>query len=295
MGPNRIEWPTLALIAACYTVWVCGTTMLAQIWLPLGVVATALAIALFASLQHEIIHGHPFQSKKLNEALVFPGLTVLIPYMRFRDTHLDHHLNSDLTDPYDDPESNYLDPKVWNCLHRTGKAVLRFNNTLLGRISIGSAISQVTFMCSDWRAIRRGDRRVLAGWLWHFPALIMVFGWLLAFGSMPVWAYLLAAYLGLSLIKIRTFLEHQAHARASGRTVVIEDRGFLAFLFLNNNFHMVHHSHPRVPWYRLPRLYAQNKDRFLARNGGYVYPSYAEIFRRHFLRRKDPVPHPFWD
>ena len=295
MGPNRIEWPTLALIAACYTVWVCGTPMLAQIWLPLGVVATALAIALFASLQHEIIHGHPFQSKKLNEALVFPGLTVLIPYLRFRDTHLDHHLNSDLTDPYDDPESNYLDPKVWNQPPRLVQAVLRFNNTLLGRISIGSAVSQVTFMCSDWRAIRRGDRRVLAGWLWHFPALLLVLGWLVAFGSMPIWAYLLAAYLGLSLIKIRTFLEHQAHARASGRTVVIEDRGFLAFLFLNNNFHMVHHSHPRVPWYRLPRLYAQNKERFLARNGGYVYPSYAEIFRRHFLRRKDPVPHPFWD
>ena len=76
--------------------------------------------------------------------------------------------------------------------------------------------------------------------------------WLLAVGAMPVWAYLLAAYLGWSLLKIRTFLEHRAHEAARARTVIIEDRGPLALLFLNNNFHVVHHMHPGVPWYRLP-------------------------------------------
>ena len=61
---------------------------------------------------------------------------------------------------------------------------------------------------------------------------------------MPVWAYLLAAYLGWSLLKIRTYLEHRAHEAARARTVVIESRGPLALLFLNNNFHVVHHMHP---------------------------------------------------
>ena len=56
---------------------------------------------------------------------------------------------------------------------------------------------------------------------------------LLAVSEMPFWAYLLSAYLGLSLLKIRTFLEHQAHEKARGRTVIIEDRGPLALLFLN--------------------------------------------------------------
>ena len=292
---GKIEWPTLALVVGCYVVWGLGTTVLAQLSLPVGLVVTALAIALFASLQHEIIHKHPFENQRLNEALVFPGLTVLIPYLRFRDTHLDHHMNADLTDPYDDPESNYLDPKVWERLPKALRAVLRFNNTLMGRLSVGTAVSQVTFMCGDLRAIKDGDHRVLSGWLWHIPALLLVVAWLIWVGTMPIWAYLIAAYIGLSLIKIRTFLEHQAHERATGRTVVIEDRGFLAFLFLNNNFHVVHHCHPRVPWYRLPQLYTQNKDRFLTRNGSYVYRSYGEIFRRHFLKRKDPVPHPFWE
>ena len=94
------------------------------------------------------------------------------------------------------------------------------------------------------------------------------------------------------MLKIRTFLEHQAHELVRGRTVVVEDRGPLAFLFLNNNFHIVHHMHPKMPWYRLPGLYFANREKYLTRNGGYRYASYAEIFRRHLIRAKDTVPHP---
>ena len=68
----------------------------------------------------------------------------------------------------------------------------------------------------------------------------------------------------------------------------------MALLFLNNNLHVVHHMHPRVAWYRLPRLFAENRARYLRRNDGYYYRSYAEVFRKHFLRAKDPVPHPLW-
>jgi fatty acid desaturase len=109
---------------------------------------------------------------------------------------------------------------------------------------------------------------------------------------MPVWAYGLAAYLALSILKVRTFLEHRAHEKAAGRSVIIEDRGPFSLLFLNNNLHAVHHAHPRVAWYDLPGLYAARREHFLAKNRGYRYRSYAEVFARHFLAAKDPVPHP---
>jgi len=76
--------------------------------------------------------------------------------------------------------------------------------------------------------------------------------------------------------------------------VIIEDRGLLALLFLNNNFHVVHHMHPKVPWYRLPALYRERRAHYLERNDGYRYASYREVFARHLLRAKDPVPHPLW-
>jgi fatty acid desaturase len=287
------EWPTLALLVLCYGVWGFGTTWLAQLWLPLGMVAVALSAALHSSLSHEALHGHPFRSRFWNAALVFPALTVVVPYLRFRDTHLAHHCNEALTDPYDDPETNYLDPAVWRRLPGWWRKILIFNNTLLGRMLLGPLIGTLAFVQSDWRLIRAGDRRVLRGWLWHLPAVALVLLWV-AGSAMPVWAFALATYAALSILKIRTFLEHRAHADAHGRTVVIEDRGPLALIFLNNNFHIVHHMHAQVPWYALPALYRENRARFLSRNDGYRYASYAEVFRSYFWRAKDPVPHPLW-
>jgi fatty acid desaturase len=173
------------------------------------------------------------------------------------------------------------------------RALLRANNTLLGRVALGPAIAQVAFMHGDLRAIRAGDRAVRSAWLAHLPAAGAVLA-AVALAPMPVWAYLVAVYAGHGLVKIRTFLEHRAHAHAAGRTVVIEDRGPLALLFLNNNFHLVHHMHPQVPWYRLPGLYFADAQRYLRRNQGYRYRSYADIVRHHLLRAKDPVPHPLW-
>ena len=260
----------------------------------MGIAVTAVATALFSSLQHEVLHGHPFRRKWLNEALVFPGLTLLIPYQRFRDTHLAHHTDETLTDPFDDPEANYLDGAVWERLPSPVRAILRFNNTLFGRLTLGTGVSQVVFMRNDWRKARAGDWPVIRGWLLHILGVAMVVVWLRWLGAMPLWAYFFAAYIGLSIIKIRTFLEHRAHEDAQGRTVVIEDRGPLAFVFLNNNFHIVHHMHPGVPWYRLPGLYFQDRDGYLSRNDGYVYRSYGEVFRRFFFRAKDPIVHPLW-
>ena len=227
----------------------------------------------------------------MNDVLVYPSLNLFIPYIRFRDTRLAHHKNSRLTDPYDDPESNYLAPTGWAALCRFRQAVMQVNNTLAGRMVVGPLVGQIYFMLGDWRMIRAGQRDVAWVWVWHLciAAVILAVVWATGF---PIWAYVLAAYIGLSLLKIRTYAEHQAHEKIGPRSVVIEDRGPLALLFLNNNFHLVHHMHPKVAWYELPALYATRKDRFLRRNNGYAFASYRQVFSKYFLHRKDPVVHP---
>jgi fatty acid desaturase len=289
----QIEWPTLLLIAGCYLVWGLGITLLSSFWLLLGIAATTLTITLHSSLQHEALHGHPFGNRLLNEALVFLPVGLFIPYGRFRDTHLAHHHDERLTDPYDDPESNFLDPAIWAGLSAPHKAVLRFNNTLLGRLVLGPGLTVVRCVVGDARAILAGDRAILRDWLLHLAGLAMVIA-LLQAADIAGWAYGLSAYMGLAILKIRTFLEHRAHDLARGRSVVIEGGHVLPFLFLNNNLHTVHHCKPGLAWYRLPALYRANRDEFLRRNGDYRYASYGEVFRRYFLRPKDTVPHPLW-
>ena len=288
-----IEWPTLLMLLLTYGVWGVGTV----IWADTAIVAlvlTTLAITQHSSLQHEALHGHPFRNAALNEALVFPALSVFVPYRRFRDTHLQHHFDPALTDPYDDPEANYLDPDHWARMSPWRQRVLRWNNTLAGRMLLGPAIGLVQFVGNDIRAILRGDRLVARGWAAHAVGAVPVVAWLVWVGTMPFWAYVLAAYLGMALLKIRTFLEHRAHDQFRARTVVVEDRGPLALLFLNNNFHVVHHMHPAVPWYQLPGLYTARKAHFLRRNDGYAYRNYGQIFRTYLWCTKDPVPHPIW-
>ena len=292
MSLRTIEWPTLLLLALTYLVWAAGTALWGHSAV-LAVLLTGVAITQHSSLQHEVLHGHPFRNAALNEALVFPALGLFFPYRRFRDTHLQHHFDPNLTDPYDDPESNYQDPADWARTGPLRRALWAANNTLAGRMILGPLLGTCSFVANDLRRVAAGDRQVLRAWALHLPGLILVAVWL-HLTPMPLWGYLLAVWLGVALLKVRTFLEHRAHDACRARTVVIEDRGPLALLYLNNNFHVVHHMHPHVPWYELPGLYAARKAHFLRRNDGYVYRSYAEIFCRYFLRAKDPVPHPVW-
>lgn len=285
------EWGTFALILLCHGIWAAALFLV-----PAGAVGWAmlvLAVILQSSLTHEVLHGHPFRSRLLNEALMFLPLGLFIPYGRFRDTHLAHHDDERLTDPYDDPESNFQDPVIWAAMPRWQQRVMRVNNTLAGRMLLGPLIGQFCFMKEDWAAVRAGDRAIPRDWLLHMAGLVPVL-WCAALSDLPVWLYLLAAYAGLSVLKIRTFLEHRAHEDMHARTVIVEDKGPLAFLFLFNNLHIVHHLHPGVAWYRLPGLYRAYREGFQAENQAYVYRSYGQIFRQYFLRAKDPVPHPLW-
>ncbi|MCE8009392.1 fatty acid desaturase [Aestuariivita sp.] len=291
---RAVEWPTFLMILACYGLWALVTALVFVVAPVLSVLVTGVLIAFHASLTHEALHGHPFRSRMLNEVLMALPLNLCIPYNRFRDLHLAHHQDQRLTDPYDDPESNYLDPDDWDRMTGWKRAIFTLNNTLLGRMVIGPILGQILFVQSEWRAAWAGNRAVWLGWALHLPGVASVLAWVVLATDMPVWAYLIAVHIGLALLKIRTFLEHQAHEHARARTVIIEDRGPLAFLFLNNNLHVVHHMHPRVPWYRLPGLYRQNKARYLERNDGYLYRSYVDVFARFLFRPKDPVPHPLW-
>ena len=279
-----VEWPTLCLFIASYAMWL--VALFGVSYVPLSIALCTVLIAFQASLQHEAIHGHPFRAVWANTLLAWPPLTLFVPYLRFRDTHIDHHSNCELTDPFDDPETNYCSAQFWQSRTAICREILSFNNTLAGRLIVGPAIGVVFFLVTDLR-----NPKALRGWLWHVPAVSAVLAVVIA-SPLPVWAYLVACYGAMALLRIRTFAEHQAHDLARGRSVIIEDNGPLALLFLNNNLHAVHHAYPQVPWYRLPALYRRNKARFQRMNDGYLFTTYADVFRRYLFRRKDPVVHP---
>jgi hypothetical protein len=56
---SRIEWPTLALGAVIYAMFVGLTWFYALLPWPVVVIGGGVVVAWHGSFQHELIHGHP--------------------------------------------------------------------------------------------------------------------------------------------------------------------------------------------------------------------------------------------
>lgn len=287
----RIEWPTLAMIVLCYALWAMAGAMLWPTAPVAALAVMAVMTALHSSLTHECLHGHPTRNRHVNEALCALPLSLFYPYRRYRALHLAHHNDARLTDPLEDPESFFKTRWQHARMPRWKQALLLANNTLLGRIVLGPVLGATGFLWSEARLIRAGKPGVRRAWALHLAGLMPVLALVQGFG-IPLWLYILAVvWPALALISIRTFAEHRWHDEPEGRTIIVE-RSPLAWLYLNNNLHIVHHKLPHAPWYALPRLYKARREAWKGLNKGYVYPNYGALFRSYALRAKQPVVHP---
>ena len=289
----QIEYPTLALIAGCYAAWLLAGALLWWDHKLLSLFILSLAIAMHSSLMHEASHGHPTRKAIWNEILVGLPIGLVYPFRRFKTLHLQHHADENLTDPFDDPESYYRALWQFAELPAVLRTLLAVNNTMMGRFVLGPLLANVAFLATDLKLLRAGDKAVRKAWLHHLLGLAVVLP-IIHYGfGMPFWLYVLVpVWLGQSLIAIRTFAEHQWSERPDGRTVIIE-RSPLAFLFLNNNLHLVHHKNPTTAWYRLPELYRARREEWHRMNGGYVFPNYFALLKAYAFRAKEPTVHPF--
>jgi len=292
-GRGMVEWPTLLLVLGVYAAWIALVWFHDAIALPVWLVAAVLTSALWGSVQHELIHGHPTRSRRLNAALGTPPIWLWLPYDRYRQSHLAHHRDERLTDPLDDPESRYWTAEGWRDLTPIGRALVGAQGTLAGRLLIGPFWVLWAFGRAEALLLRAGNTEAWRIWAWHALWVALLLGFAIGLAGMPVWQYLVSfAWGGTAVALIRSFAEHRAHEVTARRTAVVENSRLFGFLFLNNNLHAAHHRWPGTPWYRLPALYRRHREELLSANGGLVYDGYGDLFRRFLLRRHDQPVHP---
>ena len=287
------EWPTLAVALGVYGGFAALTWFHAHLPLWFLLPAAAYIVAWHGSLQHEVIHRHPTRLRWLNEALVLPSLWLWMPYRVYRDSHLAHHRDERLTDPLDDPESYYLTPEQWHRHGRFMRAVMRFRNTLTGRLLVGPLLAVAGLWREQWPRLWRRERRALRAWGLHAVGCALVLAWATGVCGIPPLEYVAVfAYPGIALTLLRSFAEHRAEENPENRSVIVEAAWPFALLFLNNNLHALHHREPAVAWYELPQHYRIERERILAANGDYRFRGYGEIIRRYLLRPKEALIHP---
>lgn len=292
-GLAAMEWPTLLLILATYAGWLAITLAYGR-W-PLAIVApiAVVLLTLHSSLQHEILHGHPTRWNAVNRLLGIVPLSLWLPYARYRQTHLQHHIDERLTDPIDDPESFYWTSEDWARLGPLTRALLRIEQTLAGRITLGSYWFIGAFLRGELRGLLRNEGGLRLIWLEHLLWCVPVLLWVKLVCGMPLWIYLVAmVFPARGMVLIRSFAEHRARPEVRRRTAIVEGSWILGPLFLFNNLHSLHHETPRLPWYRYNARYRRERERLIAENGGLVYVTYFEVARRFLFRPHDTLLHP---
>jgi len=288
-----VELPSLLLIVVAYGGWLAVTFMYDRwpLWLvaPLGIVI----VTLHSSLQHEFIHGHPTRWTPVNRLLGIMPLSLWLPYDRYRETHIAHHINERLTDPHDDPETYYWSADDWARLTSVGRLAVQIQQTLLGRMVLGSFWRIGHFFRSEFHAVMRNRGRVRAQWAEHLLWCIPVILWVKLACGMPIWIYLVAIVIPSNgILLIRSFAEHRARDAVRERTAIVEGSWILGPLFLFNNLHALHHEEPAIPWYAYNERYRARRNELIAANGGLVYSTYFEVARRYLLRPHDRPQHP---
>jgi fatty acid desaturase len=292
-GRVAVEVPTLALIFVTYAGWLLITAAYGRWSLWIVAPAVTLLLTLHSSLQHEIIHGHPTRWRNVNRILGMVPLSFWLPFERYRRQHLTHHMDERLTDPLDDPESYYWTPEAWARMRPSSRLLLQIQQTLAGRLIIGSFWRIVIFLRGELRAVIRKDGGVRGDWAEHLLWCIPVILWLMLVCRMPLWVYVATMIIpanGIALL--RSFAEHRARPDAQQRTAIVERAWFLGPLFLFNNLHALHHETPALPWYEYNARYRAERERLIAQNGGLVYSTYFDVARRFLFRSHDVLLHP---
>ena len=282
------DWRTLVIAVLVYGGWLATVFLHKQMpWWATFALLTWFG-AWHLSLQHELVHGHPFLNSKLNAALASLSLTMWVPFLSFKRDHISHH-NSTLTHPKLDTESYYSMPEQWQHSGRFLRSIYWANRTIAFRLTVWSVFSTVQYFFADaWRAIRNVDN-ARSAWVLHIPALIAVTYIVNNLAGMSMIEYLIGGvFASHSLNMMRSFAEHKTIGDESTRTAIIDAGRVMSLLMLNNNLHIAHHDEPSAPWYKVPEV-AERLNAFeRAQKIDALYKGgYGELLRRFTFKPYD--------
>lgn len=278
---KRLHGPTWLVALAVYGGWLLVTYEHRALPLPILAILGGFLVAWHGSLQHETIHGHPGK-RWMATLLGAPPLALWLPYELYRESHRRHHATTELTDPERDPESLFCTPAAWARMGPWQRKLFVAQTTALGRLTVGPFLIVGRFFREELAlVIRDGRRRRI--WALHALAVGAVLFWVSEIAGMPLWKYLVAFVLpGTSLTLLRSLAEHRADPERARRTTVVEAGWLFRLLYLNNNFHVMHHAAPHVPWFELPALWRRERARILAEGSHVIHQGgYLAIVRAH--------------
>ena len=259
----RIILTFLFFSAAWIAVIVLGINGSIPLWL--GLILNTVIASTFYMPMHEATHGNIWgQTAKGKWVEDLIGMLCAIPlgfsYKAHRPSHMRHHAHTN--DPQRDPDYHTAGP-MWTVLRSWYAQVLML-----------TFLPLFAFVPTARRLVPQSVLRSMAGdagnkksgliqlRFWFFSTLVLVVAFLTGYGWPALLLWFIPARLqGLWLLIVFAWFPHHPATKV-GRYVDTRVAVFAGsrFLIRGHDHHAVHHLFPRVPHYRLRRLWSDIAD-----------------------------------
>jgi len=256
----RIAWPTVALYGSTFGLAVLDTlAFFAWEWPLWSTVLMGVAICfLMFSVLHESTHHAVSTNTRVNNAFGHLSLPFFVPWATFpllKFIHIEHHRNTN------EPKS--IDPDAWTEEGPRWQLPLRW------------ATIDLWYLIFYLRRIKERPRSEVAVSLTAFTAVIGSFvGIAVAgYGTELFWFFLVPQRLGIVVLAWWfDYLPHngltstQREDKYRATRIRVGGERLFTPLFVYQNYHLVHHLHPSIPFYRYIRAWRRNEQAYLDRN-----------------------------
>ncbi|MCX6388809.1 MAG: fatty acid desaturase [Solirubrobacterales bacterium] len=254
-----VALPTLLLFVSALTMYVgsCWLVVAGVMAWPFGTVINGLAGYMMFTVTHEASHHSASSNTRFNNLLGHLALPFFAPpigYRAFRFIHMQHHQHTNKVDGSDPDEWTMAGGNRLSTVLRWATLDLHYIVYYLPRFSKRPAVerAQAAVEFTLWVGVVAAI--VISG---HFFDLLVLY-------LIP--SRLTITFLGLAF----DYLPHRGldatpkenKFQATRNRIGLE--GVLKFALLYQNYHLVHHLHPVVPFYRYIRVWRRSEDEYLS-------------------------------
>lgn len=248
---KQIAYPTILLTIIAAAGYAAATIAGAHGHLSMGwvvLINTVAAYLLFTPM-HEASHynitGQRAALRWLNEGIGWlAGITLLAPLPLFRVLHFRHHAHTN------HPEK---DPDHWVAAQSLPS--LLAHTTTIFPIYVYRAWQLLRSEQKLPRRARRDLRLSFMVLLLFVLILITMSSWLGWIVMLSIWILPAAIAQGLLAFTFDWLPHHPHRERARFRNTRIIDVPGLSFLLLGQNYHLIHHLYPNIPFYKYRNVY----------------------------------------
>jgi beta-carotene hydroxylase len=254
LGRVPLALATLALATGALALWATSVVLgvMGLIPAPLAVLGAALGAYVSFTPMHDAAHRAVGRSRTLNAVVGrLAAVPLMGPFQAFRYMHLEHHKHTNEADG-SDPDRYSGSGRWWLLPLRWVTQDLHYYVVYAGRLRRRPRAEAIEVVATIVALYGTAIGLIIAG-----------------YGADVALYVLLPPRIAITFLALAfDYLPHAPYAatRKEDRFAAtrIIDHAWLTPVMLGQNYHLVHHLYPAVPWYRYGRVWSARRDQLTA-------------------------------